>query len=243
MRKLYYLIILTLCLAGLLCTGCANKSEKAEPAQPTQTKTASRNKVITLYLQPYNDFPEDQILQLLTDVQNCLDTLIPELNFDVRWYENEELPAYCWYPKRSRYRADSILLYQLRTNGDNYVMGVLNEDISVTSDNIEDWGVLGFGLQPGTSSVVSTFRVKPKSMFYKVVVHEFLHNLGLNHCPQNDHTCYMCDADKKPHLNWRSACATRAGKCLWYCQPSKRINNSTFACVDKRKETSHRLQP
>lgn len=200
-----HFIILMLCLVGMLCTGCFNKSEKAqpakaEPAKPNQTKTVTQDKVINLYLQPYNDFPEDQILQLQTDVQNCLDSLIPELEFIVFRYENEDLPAYCWYPKRARYRADSILLYQLRMDSENYIMGVLNEDISVTSDNIEDWGVLGFGLHPGTSSVVSTFRVKPKSMFYKVIVHEFLHNLGLDHCPQNDRSCYMCDADKRPHL-------------------------------------------
>ena len=177
-----------------------NSKKEAVPQTVVSEPDEPQNTAITLYLQPYNGFPEEQILKLRADVQNCLDTLIPEQEFAVFWYENEDLPDYCWYPPRSRYRADSILLYQLRVNDQNYIIGVLNEDISVTSDNIKDWGVLGFGLQPGTSAVVSTFRVKNKSMFYKVVVHEFLHNLGLDHCPQNDRSCYICDADKHPQL-------------------------------------------
>ncbi len=75
-------------------------------------------------------------------------------------------------------------------------------DIKGRFNNIKDWGVLGFGLQLGTSAVVSTFRVKNKSLFYKVIIHEFLHNLGLEPCPQNNRSCYMCDADKRPRLEW-----------------------------------------
>lgn len=188
------LILLVTCMCACDCKNVpAPQPVHPDPVEP-------QNTVISLYLQPYNDFPEEQMAHVHQDVQNCLDTLIPELEFVVYRYENEELPDYCWYPPRSRYRADSILLYQLRMDDEKYIMGVLSEDISVTSDNIKDWGVLGFGLQPGTSAVVSTFRVKNKSLFYKVIVHEFLHNLGLDHCSQNDRSCYMCDADKRPRL-------------------------------------------
>lgn len=165
----------------------------SEPDEP-------QNTAITLYLQPYNGFPENKILQLQTDVQNCLDTLIAEQKFVVKVKENLDLPAYCWYPPRSRYRADSILLFQHRMDGENYTMGVLSEDISVDAHGYEDWGVQGLGSMPGKNAVVSTFRVKDKTLFYKVVVHEFLHNLGLDHCSQNDRSCYICDADKHPQL-------------------------------------------
>lgn len=193
-------IILTLCLVGLLCTSCTNKGEKAEPAKQKQTKTVTQDKVITLCLQPYNDYPEDRLLELQADVQNCLDTLIPEKKFKVNTLENRQLPATCFYKPRNRHRADSIIRYQLTFNSPYYIMGVLSTDISCDAHGYEDFGILGLGFCPGTSAVVSTYRVKQKPLFYKVVIHEFLHNLGLDHCPQNDRSCYMCDADKTPHL-------------------------------------------
>lgn len=202
MTKTHFTII-ALCLA-LLCIGCFREGGKneSEPAAQSQTKTKpdARNKVITVYLQPYNGFPEDQLSELQTDVQNCLDTLIPEKKFKVNTLKNRQLPASCFYQPRKRYRADSIIRYQLTFNNSNHIVGVINTDISCDAHGYEDFGILGLGFCPGTSAVVSTFRVKPKSMFYKVVVHEFLHNLGLDHCPQNDRSCYMCDADKTPRL-------------------------------------------
>lgn len=190
--------ILLLLMASL----CACDSNKGTAPQTTVISEPEKSPktAITLYLQPYNGFPENKILQLQTDVQHCLDTLIPEQKFVVKVRENLDLPEYCWYPPRSRYRADSILLFQHRMDGKNYTMGVLNEDISVDAHGYEDWGVQGLGSMPGKNAVVSTFRVKNKALFYKVVVHEFLHNLGLDHCPQNDRSCYICDADKHPQL-------------------------------------------
>jgi len=199
MTKLHS-IILTLVLLCLLCTSCTNKGEKAEPANPTQAKTETRGRVITICLQPYNGFPGDQLLELQADVQNCLDTLIPEKKFKVNTLENRQLPLTCFYQPRKRYRADSIIRYQFTFNSPYYIMGVLSSDISVNAHGVEDFGILGLGFCPGKSAVVSTFRVKQRPLFYKVAIHEFLHNLGLNHCPQNDRSCYMCDADKTPRL-------------------------------------------
>jgi len=215
-----YFTIFTLCMA-LLCIGCTNKGEKYKTETQTQTqtraKTNTRDKVVKVYLQPYNGFPEDQLLDLQADVQNCLDTLVSEKKFNVKTLQNRQLPASCFYQPRKRYRADSIIRYQLTFNNSNYIVGVISTDISCDAHAYEDFGILGLGFCPGTSAVVSTFRVKPKSMFYKVVVHEFLHNLGLDHCPQNDRSCYMCDADKVPQLE----------KEVWLCEACREtlINN------------------
>ena len=81
-----------------------------------------------------------------------------------------------------------------------YVMGVISSDISTTVHGVQDFGILGLSYRPGKSAVVSSFRVKNKSLFYKVAVHELLHSLGLPHCAQKDRSCYICDADKKPQL-------------------------------------------
>ena len=161
--------------------------------------------VITLYLQPYNGFPQDKVQKLQLDVQHCLDTLIPERKFVVKLKDNIDLPKSCYYKPRSRWRADSIIHYQNRIDGKNYTMGVMSQDISTTVHGYQDWGVQGLGSMPGKNAVVSSFRVKNKALLYKVVVHEFLHNLGLDHCPYDDRSCYICDADKHPQLE----CQTR----------------------------------
>jgi archaemetzincin len=156
--------------------------------------------VITLYLQPYNGFPQGQLQKLQSDVQHCLDTLIPELKFDVKLRNGIDLPASCYYKPRNRYRADSIIRYQRTLDNSNYIMGVMSQDISTTVHDVKDWGVLGLSFRPGKSAVVSNYRVKNKSLFYKVLVHEFLHNLGLPHCSLGDRSCYICDANKHPQL-------------------------------------------
>ena len=178
------------------------------PDEP-KTKTPVKKKVITvvkekpaivLYLQPYNGYPHDKVLKLQSDVQHCLDTLIPERKFEVKLKDNIDLPASCYYKPRARWRADSILDYQNRIDGKNYTIGVLTQDISSTEHGYQDWGVQGLGSMPGKNAVVSTFRVKNKPFFYKVIVHEFLHNLGLDHCPYNDPSCYICDGYIHPEL-------------------------------------------
>ena len=200
-------MILVFCTA-LLCTGCINKVEKTDPDPKARAKTtsgtqpphSSRTKVITVYLQPYNGFPEDQLLVLQADVQNCLDTLIQEKKFKVKTLNNRQLPAYCYYTPRNRYRADSIIVYQTTFSNSNYIVGVLNTDISCSAHGYADFGILGLGSCPGKTAVVSNHRVRNKSMFYKVAVHEFLHTLGMPHCSEDDRSCYMCDADGTPQL-------------------------------------------
>ncbi|MGX8697799.1 MAG: hypothetical protein ACSW8D_15580 [Prevotella sp.] len=59
---------------------------------------------------------------------------------------------------------------------------------------------MGLSYCPGHSSVVSNYRVKDKSLFYKVAVHELLHAFGLPHCKNKDRSCYICDANKTPQL-------------------------------------------
>ena len=171
--------------------------------------------VITLHLQPYNGFPQGQLEKLQSDVQHCLDTLIPELKFDVKLRDEINLPASCYYKPRNRYRADSIIRYQRTLDKNNYIMGVMSQDISTTVHNVEDWGVLGLSFRPGKSAVVSNYRVKNKSLFYKVLVHEFLHNLGLPHCSHDDRSCYICDANKRPQLEKQTRlCPTCKAKLL-----------------------------
>lgn len=116
--------------------------------------------------------------------------------------------------KSPRYRADSIIKIQNQNIPKDvyYVLGLTNEDISVTKNDEKgqilepkwkycDFGIMGLAYRPGKSAIVSKFRIKSKNhktemtRLRKVAIHEFGHNLGLPHCP--DKKCVMTSAAEK----------------------------------------------
>jgi len=113
--------------------------------------------------------------------------------------------------KKPRYRADSLLrfLKNHRPDSVDYVLGLTAQDISTTKKDQDgrvkqpeskylDWGIFGLGYRPGSSSIVSTYRLEHQdhSLFIerlrKVSLHEIGHNLGLRHCTTTN--CVMQDA-------------------------------------------------
>jgi archaemetzincin len=101
---------------------------------------------------------------------------------------------------KTRYRAERILK---KYNSDENLLILTDRDIA--SENAErhvkEWGVFGLGYRPGSTCVISTFRLKrnaPTGLFHqrliKVCLHEIGHNLGLKHCSSGDHRCMMNDA-------------------------------------------------
>ena len=90
------------------------------------------------------------------------------------------------------------------------MLGLIAKDISTTKrdrygkvkkpeSKYEDWGIFGLGYRPGSSAIVSTFRIrhndraKFQERFQKICIHEIGHNLGLKHCEFDDR-CVMRDA-------------------------------------------------
>ena len=162
----------------------------------TSCTIPNKPKTYQIYLQPYNDFSVEEAKLLQTDIQNCFDTLIPEIRVNIQILEPKTLSKQFMISKR--YRADSIIRNQHSVSG--YILGLTHSDISCTAHNINDYGVLGLSTCPGHSAVISDYRVSNKSLFYKVGVHELLHCFKLHHCPNNDRKCYICDANRKPQL-------------------------------------------
>lgn len=115
------------------------------------------------------------------------------------------MPAGAYYKPRNRYKADSILgyLHKIKPADCRIIAGITVKDISTRKGGIEDYGVMGLGLQPGDACVTSLYRLykdNPSEQLFarrllKTVVHELGHNFGLPHCP--DKHCIMADAEGK----------------------------------------------
>lgn len=166
--------------------------------------TCTRSKDRSVALQPYDDFDAASLKQ----ISNSIKTVY---GFESVVLPRQPMPAEAFiHVKTPRYRADK-LLYILQTqkpDSNNYILGLTTKDISTTKRNEEghvkspkekytDWGVFGLGYRPGTSCIVSTFRLRePKyklsDRLQKVCVHEIGHNLGLDHCENK--MCVMTDA-------------------------------------------------
>lgn len=102
---------------------------------------------------------------------------------------------------KTRYEANRILS---KYNSDENVLILTEKDIACvnTERHSKEWGIFGLGYQPGTTCVISTFRLKRKAskqLFHdrlgKVCLHEIGHNLGLKHCTSGDKRCLMNDAN------------------------------------------------
>jgi archaemetzincin len=108
------------------------------------------------------------------------------------------LPPHAYYLPRNRYRADSLIKWMAAKAGPGEVyVGLTSVDISTTKDGNADFGVMGLGYQPGRACVISSFRLKNKRNFYKLVLHEAAHTAGLPHCPEA--TCFLRDAKGGDH--------------------------------------------
>ncbi|MEO6980561.1 MAG: hypothetical protein ABI113_19365 [Mucilaginibacter sp.] len=101
---------------------------------------------------------------------------------------------------KTRYEANRILS---KYNTSENLLILTGKDIAYVNPerHVAEWGIFGLGFRPGTTCVISTYRLKrhaSKQLFHsrltKVCLHEIGHNLGLNHCTSGDKRCLMNDA-------------------------------------------------
>jgi archaemetzincin len=153
---------------------------------------------VSIAIQQFSDF--DSLL--IPVIKDGIDDFYGDFNLSVTVLPKNRLPATAWYPPRSRYRAEKILIYLDTLRNDSYtkIIGLTSKDISTTKDSIYDWGIFGLGELGGPTCVVSTFRLKKntisKAIFLRrllrVINHELGHTFGLDHCP--NFGCIMEDA-------------------------------------------------
>ncbi len=91
-------------------------------------------------------------------------------------------------------------------------MGITTVDISTTKGKYQDWGVMGLAYKPGNAGVASSYRLKNKSAFWKIVIHELGHTAGLPHCSVK--SCFMRDAEGGDHTGEEKEFCSKCKKTL-----------------------------
>ena len=134
-------------------------------------------------------------------LETAKQTLSERLNATVRIDPEVPLLKDAWYAPRKRYRAEKILDgLQPSIAPDAWkTMVITSVEISTTKGDVKDWGIAGLGNIGGNISVASTSlytrysKSKDQAVqrFGQVVIHEFGHTLGLEHCEVP--TCAMAD--------------------------------------------------
>ena len=184
-KKMKYILIFTVfCIAA----ACSQKEEQL------------------VLIQPYGDIDNE----ILEEVQKSISK---SYGFKVYLADRIEMPNSAFVNIKSpRYRGDSILAIQRRIKPDtiDFVVGLTTFDISTTKrdergnilkpeSRYKDWGIFGLGYQPGSCSIVSSYRLTPNNRelmltrIKKVCNHELGHNFGLDHCTSSPN-CVMRDA-------------------------------------------------
>lgn len=164
-------------------SGCRPGSEKTN--KPDPKKEVREEKTVSIKLLPLGKINSALISTTFSDLKKIVS--------DVELLPHEEMPSFAFYAPRNRYRADTLLdwMRERAKEGEVYV-GLTMQDISTTKGDNPDHGIMGLGFQPGKACIASSFRLRDKKNFFKVVIHELGHTTGLPHCPET--ICFMRDA-------------------------------------------------
>ncbi len=160
----------------------------------------SNIKTLTIKLLPLGNID----FKLVNNTSLKLAKFLPNLEI----LPTTNIPSSAYYKPRGRYRADSLIHWlSSKAKPNEIYVGITGNDISTTKGVHDDWGVMGLSYVPGKACVVSYLRLKDKANFYKVVIHEIGHSMGLPHC--SNKTCFMRDADGKDTTDEETSFCTK----------------------------------
>jgi len=138
-----------------------------------------------IVIQPIGHFDKSLLLQTKSEIQQHFSNIVimPQIEFSKR--TNSKISG--------KQIADSVIkeLGSLAGTNEIYV-GITETDICTNKKGNPNYGIIGLGFKPGNANICSTKRIRNRSLFYKIVLHEIGHNYGLNHCSVD--SCYMHDA-------------------------------------------------
>ena len=180
MRRYLFLVFLALC-----CAACTRRRSASETSLPADKKP------FTIYLQPYEDFPQREAEALRASITQALGRV-----YRGDWSHVEVLPIrpqppHAYYKPRQRYLASALLCDLTVAGPDAFVIGLTHKDISFNTHNTKNYGIMGLTTRGHFKTIVSDYRAKGDN-FLAVIVHEFGHGYyKAPHC--TDPTCIMCD--------------------------------------------------
>ena len=197
----YYLLF----IISMLLLGCNSKidtpntQDVTEEEEPLDTICSCPQCIIKLL--PYDDYTKKEAMRLLPKLQKAFDEwLYGAWKFEIM--DPAILPQSSYVKERNRYRVTPILNRQSNLiKGNEVIIGLTHKDICTSIHGVKDYGIVGISRLKKQVCLVSDKRLKDKSLYWKPILHEFIHTFyGANHCPNEDPTCFMKDA--KGHGNF-----------------------------------------
>ncbi|CAN1557186.1 COG1913 Predicted Zn-dependent proteases [Flavobacteriaceae bacterium] len=163
--------------------------------------------VKTIYIQPLGEVSPEYIALVKKSIKTFY-------GFECIIKPEKSITKNMLSPIRKRIDADKAILQNL--SFDNYII-ITEKDICHRKDqNNTEYGILGLGGICGKTCIISTFRLKRKvskqkilERLEKVALHEIGHNLGLNHC-ENNNKCMMSSA--------KGAISQVDYEGVWFCE-------------------------
>ena len=200
---------------SILLLGCNSNSDspigqkETEVVEPVDTICSCPQCDIKLL--PYNDFTKQEAKNLLPKLQEAFDKWLYGLwKFEIM--EPAKLPQNSFVKERNRYRVTPVLSYQSKQiKGHEVIIGLTHKDICTNIHGKKNYGIVGISRLKKQVCLVSDKRLKDKTLYWKPILHEFIHTFyGAKHCPNDDPTCFMKDAkgkgDFKPQNKLCNSC-------------------------------------
>jgi archaemetzincin len=164
--------------------------------EPVQVVDSSLHYTTTVYLQPLDNFKQQEAMQLQAVLEHRFREIFNE-GFEFEILPNKKLSIDLMNDNKTRYRADKLInSLSKKAVKHKITIGLTHKDISIPYKGKSDWGILGLAIHKVNGCVASTYRLKHKERdYWKVVTHEFIHTYyRYPHCPKDSSNCIMKDA-------------------------------------------------